>query len=143
MRCRRLSEPLLLVCLGTARLRGGPSVESAGQARDAKCHPRGCCFCLDAPPALRVSPPLCWFLPPLSRSRRGQQCRVIVFLLLLYILQDRVGLSEQAAAATGSRTAAEFLENVVKPMLNMEGDKLPVRWGVGVAQQAALLGAAC
>lgn len=39
---------------------------------------------------------------------------------------DRVGLGEQAAARTGSRTAAEFLENVVRPMLNMEGDKLPV-----------------
>lgn len=39
---------------------------------------------------------------------------------------ERVGLSEKAAAATGSRTASEFLENVVRPMLNMEGDKLPV-----------------
>ncbi len=47
------------------------------------------------------------------------------------ILQDRVGLGEQAAAHTGSRTAAEFLENVVRPMLNMEGDKLPVRCALG------------
>ncbi|EFN55341.1 hypothetical protein CHLNCDRAFT_134349 [Chlorella variabilis] len=39
---------------------------------------------------------------------------------------ERLGAAEHAAASTGSRTAAEFLNNVVMPMLAMEGDKLPV-----------------
>ena len=44
-------------------------------------------------------------------------------------LQARVGAADHMAATTGSRTAAEFLNNVVRPMLSMEGDKLPVRCG--------------
>lgn len=39
-----------------------------------------------------------------------------------------MGAADHMAATTGSRTAAEFLNNVVRPMLAMEGDKLPVRW---------------
>ena len=39
----------------------------------------------------------------------------------------RVGGAEALASQTGSRTPQEFLERVVKPMLNMEGDRLPVR----------------
>lgn len=42
-------------------------------------------------------------------------------------LQSRVGAADHMALTTGSRTAAEFLNNVVRPMLAMEGDKLPVR----------------
>lgn len=42
-------------------------------------------------------------------------------------LQAHVGAADHMAATTGSRTAAEFLNNVVRPMLAMEGDKLPVR----------------
>lgn len=40
-----------------------------------------------------------------------------------------MGAADHMAATTGSRTAAEFLNNVVRPMLSMEGDKLPVRCG--------------
>ena len=40
-----------------------------------------------------------------------------------------MGAADHMAATTGSRTAAEFLNNVVRPMLAMEGDKLPVRCG--------------
>jgi pyruvate-ferredoxin/flavodoxin oxidoreductase len=40
--------------------------------------------------------------------------------------EARVGAADHMAATTGSRTAAEFLNNVVRPMLAMEGDKLPV-----------------
>lgn len=40
--------------------------------------------------------------------------------------EPRLGAAEAAAAETGAKTPVEFLEKVVKPMLNMEGDKLPV-----------------
>ncbi len=66
-----------------------------------------------------------------------KECASGLFFLPLFVhlcltlpassLQERVGAAEHAAAVTGSRTAAEFLNNVVMPMLAMEGDKLPVR----------------
>lgn len=50
-----------------------------------------------------------------------------------------LGAADHLALTTGSRTAAEFLNNVVRPMLAMEGDKLPVRCGPGgrAAQRSA------
>ncbi|GAB4821587.1 hypothetical protein N2152v2_008633 [Parachlorella kessleri] len=42
------------------------------------------------------------------------------------LIPARVGGAEALASQTGSRTPQEFLERVVKPMLNMEGDRLPV-----------------
>lgn len=43
-------------------------------------------------------------------------------------MQTRLGAAEAAASATGARNPTEFLERVVKPMLALEGDHLPVRW---------------
>lgn len=41
--------------------------------------------------------------------------------------EARLGAAEAAAQATGAKSAQDFLEKVVKPMLQMEGDNLPVR----------------
>lgn len=41
-----------------------------------------------------------------------------------------VGTAEKAVHITGASSPQDFLNHVVIPMLAMEGDKLPVRWGV-------------
>jgi len=42
-----------------------------------------------------------------------------------------VGTAEKAIHITGASSPSDFLHQVVMPMLAMEGDKLPVRCGLG------------
>ena len=52
-------------------------------------------------------------------------------------LPVRLGAAEAAAAHAGTQSPSEFLDKVVRPMLALEGDRLPVRCGVGGTGRAS------
>lgn len=68
-----------------------------------------------------------WAVPLAKRAGNATQRCLPPACAAVLQTEGRVGAAESAAALTGAKTPMEFVDRVVRPMLAMEGDRLPVR----------------